>query len=98
MGSNEQTQADTPVERAHDPIVLWDNEQYRMQMAEICTAALGCWKEGDSIHPYYDTTALREVAKLYAKYDVLFKRVHGGPVYRLKCFWERMQGPAESKK
>lgn len=48
-------------------------EQYRMQMTGICTAALGYWKDGDSIHPDYDTPALRDVAKLYAKYDALYK-------------------------
>lgn len=53
--------------------VLQDIEQYRMQMAGICTAALGYWKEGDSIHPDYDTPALREVARLYAKYNELYK-------------------------
>jgi hypothetical protein len=48
-------------------------EQYRMQMAGISTAAMGYWKEGDSIHPDYDTPALRDVAKLYAQYDALYK-------------------------
>ena len=61
-------------EQAQEP-VLQDIEQYRMQMAGISTAALGYWKEGDSIHPDYDTVALRDVAKLYAKYDRLFKIV-----------------------
>jgi hypothetical protein len=51
--------------------VLHEIEQYRMQMAGISTAALGYWKEGDSIHPDYDTPALRDVAKLYAKYAAL---------------------------
>ena len=53
--------------------VLQDIEQYRLQMAGICTAAIGYWKEGDNIHPDYDTLALRDVAKLYAKYDALYK-------------------------
>ena len=53
--------------------VLEDIEQYRMQMAGISTAAIGYWKEGDGIHPDYDTVALRDVAKLYAKYDALYK-------------------------
>lgn len=44
-------------------------EQYRLQMAAIGTAALGYWKEGDSIHSDYDTVPLRDVAKLYAKYQ-----------------------------
>lgn len=55
------------------PQKLKDSEQYRMQMAGISTAATGYWKEGDSIHPDYDTPALRDVAKLYAKYDELYK-------------------------
>ena len=53
--------------------VLQDIEQYRLQMAGICTAAIGYWKEGDGILPDYDTLALRDVAKLYAKYDELYK-------------------------
>lgn len=53
--------------------VLQEIEQYRMQMAGISTAAIGYWKEGDGIHPDYDTLALRDVAKLYAKYDELYK-------------------------
>lgn len=48
-------------------------EQLRLQMAAISSAALGYWKESDSIHPQYDTPALRDVAKLYAKYEVIFK-------------------------
>lgn len=52
---------------------LNDIEQYRQQMAGICTAAFGYWKLGDSIHPDYDTPALRDVAGLYAKYAELFK-------------------------
>jgi hypothetical protein len=50
------------------------NELYAMRMAAISTAAMGCWKEGDSIHPDYDTVALRDVAKLYAKYADLQAR------------------------
>lgn len=53
--------------------VLQEIEQYRLQMAGISTAAIGYWKEGDGIHPDYDTLALRDVAKLYAKYDELYK-------------------------
>ena len=53
--------------------VLQDIEQYRLQMAGISTAAIGYWKEGDGIHPDYDTLALRDVAKLYEKYDELYK-------------------------
>ena len=53
--------------------ILQDIEQYRLQMAGISTAALGYWKEGDGILPDYDTVALRDVAKLYSKYDALYK-------------------------
>jgi len=59
-------------QRKKEP-VLQDIEQYRIQMAGICTAAIGYWKEADGIHPDYDTLALRDVAKLYAKYDALYK-------------------------
>ena len=59
--------------------VLHDIEQYRMQMAGISTAAIGYWKEGESIHPDYDTLALRDVAKLYAKYEELYKATHPVP-------------------
>lgn len=48
-------------------------EQYRMQMAAIGTASFGYWKEGDTIHPDYDTVPLRDVARLFAKYDQLHK-------------------------
>jgi len=51
---------------------LQEIEQYRMQMAGISTAALGYWKEDDGIHPDYDTSALRDVAKLYAKYAATY--------------------------
>ena len=50
-------------------VQLQDIEQYRLQMAGISTAAIGYWKEDDSIHPDYDTPALRDVAKLYANYE-----------------------------
>ncbi len=53
--------------------VLQDIEQYRLQMAGISTAAIGYWKESDGILPDYDTVALRDVAKLYSKYDALYK-------------------------
>jgi hypothetical protein len=43
-------------------------ERERMRLAGISTAAFGYWKEGDSIHPDYDTVALRDVAKLFQKY------------------------------
>ena len=59
---------------------LNDNEQYRMQMAGISTAAIGYWKEGDEIHPDYDTVALRDVAKLYAKYAELHAAAQAQPV------------------
>ena len=56
---------------------LQDSEQYRMQMAAICTAAIGYWTAYDSISPDYDTVALRDVAKLYADYDALYKAQQG---------------------
>jgi hypothetical protein len=63
--------APVPPVSAAQPPNLADSEQYRMQMVGIGMAALGYWKEGDSIHPDYDTVALRDVAKLYAKYAEL---------------------------
>ena len=54
---------------------LQENEQYRIQMATITCAALGYWKEEDGIPAEYDTPALRDVAKLYAKYEALRKQV-----------------------
>ena len=63
------------------PESLESIEQYRMQMAGISTAAIGYWKESDSIHPNYDTVALRDVAKLYAKYDELHKNAKREPDY-----------------
>jgi hypothetical protein len=62
-----------------DP-VLQEIEQYRLQMAGISTAAIGYWKEGDGIHPDYDTPALRDVAKLYAKYDALYTAAQRQPL------------------
>ena len=61
------------MEPAQQEPVLQDIEQYRLQMAGISTAAIGYWKESDGIHPDYDTIALRDVAKLYAKYDELYR-------------------------
>jgi hypothetical protein len=55
-----------------EPVELQSIEQYRLQMAAICTAAIGYWKESDNIHPDYDSLALRDVAKLYAKYAELY--------------------------
>jgi len=55
-----------------EPVNLQDIEQYQLQMAGICTAALGYWTEDNSIHPDYDTPALRDVVKLYAKYAALY--------------------------
>ena len=69
-------------ERLAQEPVLQDIEQYRMQMASISTAAIGYWKEGDGIHPDYDTPALRDVAMLYAKYDALYK-AQPDPLQRL---------------
>ena len=55
-------------------VKLEDIEQYRMQMAGISSAAIGYWKEGDSIHPDYDTPALHDVALLYSNFDELYKK------------------------
>lgn len=59
--------------KAEQEPVLQNIEQYRLQMAGISTAAIGYWKESDGIHPDYDTIALRDVAKLYEKYDELYR-------------------------
>lgn len=58
------------------PVELDQIEQYRMQMAGISTAASGYWKEGDSVHADYLTPALIDVARLYAKYDELYRAMH----------------------
>jgi hypothetical protein len=55
-----------------EPVALDQIEQYRMQMVAIATAAIGYWKEGDGIQPEYDTPPLRDVAKLYSKYEALY--------------------------
>lgn len=47
---------------------LDQNEQYRLQMAAISTAALGYWRIGDPIKDEYMTVPLMDVANLYAKY------------------------------
>jgi hypothetical protein len=60
--------------------VLQEIEQYQLQMAGISTAAIGYWKEGDGIHPDYDTPALRDVANLYAKYDALYTAAQRKPL------------------
>lgn len=48
-------------------------EIYRLQMAGISTAAIGYFKKEDSIHPDYDTVTMRDVEKLYEKYDKLYQ-------------------------
>jgi len=75
-----------------EPVTLQDNEQYRMQMAGICTAAIGYWKEGDSIHPDYDTPALREVAQLYTKYALLFQKLSEQTEKHEPVAWEDVLG------
>lgn len=65
---------------AAKPFKLEENEQYQLQMAGICTAAIGYWVEGDSIHPDYDTPALHDVAiryAAYAKYHAETQRLQG---------------------
>jgi len=73
MNNDQEIKAVNFMAQPEQAPVLQDIEQYRLQMAGISTAAIGYWKEGDGIHPDYDTIALREVAKLYAKYDALYK-------------------------
>ena len=73
MNNDQEIKAVNFMAQPEQEPVLQDIEQYRLQMAGISTAAIGYWKEGDGIHPDYDTIALREVAKLYAKYDALYK-------------------------
>jgi len=46
-------------------------ERHRLQLAAISTAAFGYWTERDEIQPEYDTVALRDVAKLFAKHAEL---------------------------
>jgi hypothetical protein len=58
---------------AANNIDLQDNEQYRMQMAGISTAAFGYCKSIAKVHEKYVTTALKDVIKLYKKYDALFQ-------------------------
>jgi hypothetical protein len=63
------------------PAKLEDSEQYRMQMAAIGTASFGYWKPVDGILPEYDTVPLRDVAGLYAKYEVALARCAELPMY-----------------
>jgi len=44
-------------------------EREIMRLAGISTAAQGYFKDGESIHPDYDTVALRDVTALYRKYE-----------------------------
>lgn len=57
--------------------VLKNIEQYQLQMAAISTAAIGYWKEEDSISAAYDTIALRDVAKLYTRCQTLHDILYG---------------------
>jgi hypothetical protein len=50
-------------------------EREVMRLASISTAAQGYWKDGDSIHPDYDTVALHDVTALYQKYVALGEQV-----------------------
>ena len=61
-----------------DSDVVFSDERRALQLAAISTAAIGYWKEGDHIHPDYDTVALRDVAKLYAKYAALYMAAQEG--------------------
>lgn len=62
-------------DQANGPTIEELTERETMLLAGISTAAFGYWKEGDWIHPDYDTQALRDVAGLYAKYDKLYKEL-----------------------
>lgn len=42
-------------------------ENERQKVAGCSTAALGYWKEGDSLHPDYECTAIHDVASLYQR-------------------------------
>lgn len=46
-------------------------EKRILQLSAISTASIGYFKDGDDIHADYDTTALRDVTKLYAKVSEL---------------------------
>ena len=49
-------------------------ETHRIQLAGISTASLGYWKIGDSLDKKYETTALRDTARLYEKYAELYDK------------------------
>ena len=49
-------------------------DKHIMQLAGISTASIGYFKDGDDIHPDYDTVALHDVTCLYSKYETLFNR------------------------
>lgn len=73
-GMNECIMIDAmKVERGYEAGYQACQELLILCLAGISTASLGYWKEGDEIHTDYDTVALRDVAKLYQKYDKLFK-------------------------
>ena len=55
--------------------VIAEIEADAVRMAGISSAALGYWIESYDIHPDYDTPALRDVARLYAKYERLHKAI-----------------------
>jgi hypothetical protein len=50
-------------------------ERERMRVVGCSVAALGNWKEGDSLHADYDCVAIRDVAKLRVKYDKAQARI-----------------------
>lgn len=69
------------------------SEEENARLAAISTASFGYWKESDGILPDYDSIALRDVAKLYAKYEALRKvadtfceRVEKGEVRSVKTY------------
>lgn len=50
---------------------LVDSEQYRMQIAAICTAAIGYCTPDKPVAFEYRTPALRDVQRLYSRYAAL---------------------------
>ena len=56
------------IEYALAKTVLEDNEQYRLQIAAICTAAIGYCTADEPVHFDYRTPALADVQALYVKY------------------------------
>ena len=74
METTQDNRKNLAAEPEAEPVKLESIEQYQIQMAAIAAAAHGYWNEEASVHPDYDTVVLRDVAKLYAKYQSLYTR------------------------